>query len=669
MRKILCLYTLLCCFVPSWAQDIKDQVRLLVEDYVSQNEEANVDIELLYETFYDLYENPVNINAANEEMLYKIPFLTPRQISALLDYIKKYGEVHNIYELQGVYGFDQTLLRKIAPFITFAEVEDDYKQKIYFKHEILLRSTTVVEKQEGYKRPDSMTHYAGSPYSALIKYKGSMSKTFFWHLTAEQDRGEAWFEHADVVDFWSLGLEYQGKGLIKNAIIGDFRMCLGQGLVINNNFGYGKSSQVMDVIQKGAMLKRFTSSSEYALFRGGATHLQWKKFNMVVGISSRLADASLDSIDNEILIRSFPETGLHRTSSEIEKYKAARVSDVITHLDYTHEKLKIGATFAGEHLSNIYKAAERWDNYFMPQYQDYYNVSLDYKWKFRDIMFFGELATDKQNGWAGIQGLLLYPSSRVQMSMVYRNYGKKYFSLYGQAFGEGSKINNEEGLYLGTNILIAKGWSLDWYLDWYRFPWLRYGISRPTTGYDVLFQPNYSPTRNTSMHWRVKYEEKENNKSTNMPLNEIENTQRLELRYHLITKVTDNIALQSRIATTHQLNMDDENGYLIYQDVTAKMLQQKLSMTLRYSLFNTTSYASRIYTFESDVLYLSSIPSFYGKGSRTYLNSSYKLNDIFTFYLKLSYGKNYDGRTMGSGLDAIDADHKTDVHFQVRIKL
>jgi hypothetical protein len=255
------------------------------------------------------------------------------------------------------------------------------------------------------------------------------------------------------------------------------------------------------------------------------------------------------------------------------------------------------------------------------------------------------------------------------MTMVYRNYSKDYFALYGQAFGEGSHVNNEEGLYMGTNILIAKGWSLDAYLDWYRFPWLRYGVPRPTSGYDIFFQPQFSPSRTTSMHWRVKYEEKEDNFNNDTPLNQIINTQRLNMRYHLSTRINDNLLLKSRVAMTHVLHLEDEHGYLIYQDVTVKMFQQKLSMSLRYTLFNTSSYESRIYTYESDVLYLSSTPAFHGRGSRTYLNTRYKMNDSFTFYLKAAYSKSFDGRTMGSALDAIEADHKTDIHFQVRIKL
>lgn len=668
-RQLACLFVIFFLSLALQAQDSQDKVRMLVEDYVSQNEEANIDAELLYETFYELLENPININNATADELERIPFLSSHQVNALYDYLQKYGPILSLFELQGVYAFDRQLIENLAPFIVFKERETSYQRKLYLKNEFLLRSNTVVEDQEGFIRPDSLSHYAGPQYSALLKYKGALGQKYSWHITAEQDRGEPWFDHAAVTDFLSAGVQYNGDAQLKSLILGDYRMRFGQGLVLNNNFGYGKSSQVNDVIQKGEGLRRFTSSSEYLLFRGLASHLVWNKVNLYLGLSSRQADASLDSVDNQLVISSFPETGFHRTASEIAKYKSARISDAMLHADYTYHNLKVGATLSAQHLSQPFQKADLWYNYYAPQYQDYYNASIDYKWNMRGMMLFGELATDKQGGIAALQGVTVSPSSRVAMSVVYRHYTKDYFAFYGQAFGEGSSVSNEEGLYLGANVLIANGWSVDTYFDWYRFPWMRYGISRPTSGYDVLFQPNYSPSHNTTMHWRLKYEEKEDNFNAGTPNNSIINTRRLNLRYHLNTQLTEYLSLQSRIASSHALHLSGENGYLIYQDVKAKLLQQRLTMTLRYALYNTSSYESRIYTYESDVLYLSSTPAFYGRGSRTYLNTSFKLNEHFTFYLKTAYSKAYDGRTMGSSLDAIDADHKTDIHLQLRIKI
>ncbi len=651
------------------SQDVGDDIQRIIEDYVSQSETSSDDVEMLYEQLYDLYEHPINLNTATIDQLEQIPFITPRQINAFLQYRKRFGQLLNIYELQAVYSFDQQTVLSILPFVTFQEVEENYKRKIYWKHQLLMRTTTVLEDQEGYIRPDSMTHYQGGSYSALLKYTGSLRKDWSWHLTGEQDRGEAWFSHATATDFLSAGLQYQGEKWLKDVVVGDYRLCFGQGLVVNTNFGYGKSSQVLDVIQKGKEIRRSTSSSEYGFFRGGASHLNYNNWDLYLAASSRLADASTDSIDGERVIVSLPITGFHRTESEVLKFKSARINDAVLHMDYRFSDLKIGATLLGQKLSDQWVPTARPDNVFQPHYTSLYVGGLDYKWNWKGVMVFGEAATGKYGGVSGIQGLSANPSSRVGLSLLYRYYSEDYFSPYSQAFGEGSRVSNEEGLYMGLNLLVAKGWSVDTYFDVYRFPWLRFGESRPGSGYDFFFQPNYIVSRNTKMHWRFKYEEKEETLNDGTAQYGLQNTQRLNARYHLATKISDIISLQTRVAATYALHLHDERGYLIYQDIKAKLLEQKITLSLRYALFNTTSYESRIYTYESDVLYLSSIPAFSGKGSRTYLNASYKINDSFTVYFKAAYSKSYDGRTFGSSLDAIDADHKTDVHLQLRMQL
>lgn len=667
--RIVSSLILLCLFSFSLkSQNVQDKIRLIVEDYMSQNDERNVDVELIYEVLYDLYESPLNVNSASEVELQTIPFLSLRDAKALLDFRQQYGPLNTIYELQGVYGFNLDLIQNISPFISFDESYQTYKKRLYLSQEALLRTTTIVEQQEGYHRPDSLSHYEGKPYSLLLKYKGQLNKKILWHLTAEQDKGEAWFTHATTTDFLSAGVEYNGDDWIERIVLGDFRMRFGQGLIVNNNFGYGKSSQVMGVLQKGDGLRRYTSSSESKLFRGAAAHIKTKPVDIFIGLSSVKADASLDTLDELPIISSFPTTGLHRTSSEVDKYKQARISDAIIHLDYKNGNLQLGTTVAFQKLSATYHKPDRLDNIYAPIYDQYYNLGIDYKWTYKQLMFFGELATDKQNAWATVQGLMVYPSSRIALSLVYRNYAKNYHAFYGQAFGENSRVNNEEGLYLGTNLSISKAWSIASYFDWYLFPWARYGVARPSTAYDVLLQPQYAPSKKLSMYWQLKYEDKEDAQLTDSPQFQIINTQRANIRYHISAQLTEYISIQSRFASTHVLHLPGENGYLIFQDLKAKMFGGKLTATLRYAIYNTASYESRVYAYESDVLYLSSTPAFFGSGSRSYINGSYAVTDAITLYCKLAYTKSFDSETLGSALDMIDADHKTDVHLQLRVK-
>ena len=88
-------------------------------------------------------------------------------------------------------------------------------------------------------------------------------------------------------------------------------------------------------------------------------------------------------------------------------------------------------------------------------------------------------------------------------------------------------------------------------------------------------------------------------------------------RFHISYKEGENWTFSNRVeSTTILLNNEKENGYMFYQDIKYKPLFGKITFSSRYILFNTSTYDSRIYAYESDVLYGYSIPSYYGKEVR-----------------------------------------------------
>ena len=64
-------------------------------------------------------------------------------------------------------------------------------------------------------------------------------------------------------------------------------------------------------------------------------------------------------------------------------------------------------------------------------------------------------------------------------------------------------------------------------------------------------------------------------------------------------------------------------GYAVYAEMTCGGAGKKFGGSFRVSYFNTGSWDSRIYMYESDVLYGFSVPALYGKGFRSYINMRY----------------------------------------------
>jgi hypothetical protein len=115
--------------------------------------------------------------------------------------------------------------------------------------------------------------------------------------------------------------------------------------------------------------------------------------------------------------------------------------------------------------------------------------------------------------------------------------------------------------------------------------------------------------------------------------------------------------------------MEDEQGMIFTQDLIYKPKSSPIDLSLRYALFDTDSYDTRIYSFESNALYVFSVPAYYYRGSRAYVLLRY------TFLRKCDlwarYAINiYEGRnSTGSGAEEIKGNTRTELTLQLRITL
>ena len=88
-------------------------------------------------------------------------------------------------------------------------------------------------------------------------------------------------------------------------------------------------------------------------------------------------------------------------------------------------------------------------------------------------------------------------------------------------------------------------------------------------------------------------------------------------------------------------------------------------LQFRAQAFDAREWNNRVYIYENDVLYAYAIPFVYGLGGRFWLNARYKINDIFSVYLRVS-------ETIYQDAWAVEHDKKstrTDVHALLRVKL
>jgi hypothetical protein len=657
----------------------------LIEN-LAVNLDENIDYTGLYDDLNFYLNDPLNLNTATIEDLEKLQILNDFQIKSLLNYIYKTGKMLSVYELQLVYGFSEQDITNILPFITVKNISSNEPLNLknalkYGNNQFFLRSQKVLEEQVGYSpisdsallaKPNS--RYLGNSYKIYAKYKYNYKNKIYAGFTAEKDPGEDFFSGSNKsgFDYYSAHLQINDIGIIKTLSIGDYQAKFGQGLVLGSNMGGGKNSNVLNIRRKAQGLKKYSSTNENEFMRGVGTTIALKNIEISVFYSQKNIDANIsDSINNDISdVSSFQISGLHSIPSELIDEKAIGEQIFGGNISFNQRNFKVGITALNyQYSANLNKKINP-ENQFDFRGNQNSNLSIDYQFRFLDFNFFGEEAISESGGKAFFNGMLINLAPQISLSALHRYYDRNYQSNYGNAFAESSGNSNESGLYFGIEVHPIKHWKISGYFDNYKFQWIKSGIDAPSSGYDWFLQADYYPLRTLSMYLKFKNEEKQVNQSSTSGIDKLVSQRNLKIRFHLNSLINEQITLKSRIETSSfsEGNEDTDYGYLVYQDVFYTFKKTPLSINMRFAIFDTDSYDSRIYAYESDILYAFSIPAYYSKGTRTYLNLKYSIGNFMDIWLRYSqtYYSNLD--VISSGLTQINGNTKSEIKAQVRIR-
>jgi hypothetical protein len=296
------------------------------------------------------------------------------------------------------------------------------------------------------------------------------------------------------------------------------------------------------------------------------------------------------------------------------------------------------------------------------------NLGLFYNYTYKNMYLYGEAAKGLGGGIAYINGVLISLSPTVSAALTYRDYDKDYHSFFNQAVSESSEAVNEKGLYAGLNINPNKHWAFSFYGDYFRFPWLKYRVDEPSKGYEILTQAVYTPSKTFKVLVRFKTEHKQQNTDLDVPINFLDNVKREGYRAEASWQLNNNWHFQNRLEISQYKkgSANREFGYLVYQDVDYSPMFAKLTGNVRFAYFNTPSYNSRIYAYEDDVLYSFAFGMYNGIGFRTYFNLKYSIVKKLNVWVRYGLFVYKDVETVGTYLDEIKGNKKSEVKIQVR---
>lgn len=654
--------------------NIKSQTVIPVDnwmDYVesmAEDTENQQQVETLYNELSYLTEHPFNVNMVTAEELQRLPFLSDKQIEELCTYREKYGQLVSLYELKQLTSFDFTT---IGLFLPFVYVEDKTstlfngkKRKEYGKSEIQLRYDRSFQKKKGYVNyPDSVLddnpnkRYSGEPYYHSLRYSYSRGTHIQLGVVGEKDAGEAFLNsHHKEYDYYSAHLLIKEVGMLKSLVLGDYKVSFGQGLVISNDFSPSRSSQVLQTKRRTNGFRRHFSTNETDFFRGAASTISLKKVDISFFYSFRKLDATADSS----LITSFKTDGLHRLPRESDKKGTVSTHTVGGNIRYASPQFSAGVTVVG------YSFGDKWVEPEQKPYNVYafhgssnLNISVDYQVKIKKMTFYGETALSQNGALATLHGLQLTPASYISWLISHRYYDKRYHAFYGNAFGQNSSVQNEQGVYIGMQLFPAASWKLSMYADFFSFPWLKYGVNTPSSGKEYMAEAIYTPVNKLSFSVRYQQKEKE---STQVGLQH-----RLRLQTIYVPSVF--LTLRTTLnGTRYEQSPDKSSGWMISQSIGFKPSSYSFQMDGYISWFDTDDYDSRITSYEKNLLYAFSMPTYYGQGIRLAVSFKSEIVKNISLSAKIGWAHYYDREFIGSDLEEITGKNKTDINTLISWK-
>lgn len=495
--------------------------------------------------------------------------------------------------------------------------------------------------------------YLGSKYKHWIRYQFHYSDRVKLGFTGSKDAGEPFFTKGNGAgyDFYSFYFQIRKWGRLKNLTIGRYRLHEGMGLILNNDFSYGKLSTLSALGRNSNVIR--VHSSRYAanyLQGAAATVTIAPRLDLTGFVSYRKIDATLKNGGIQTIL----QTGLHRTDKEMAKKDVASTFLAGGNINWRTGGFHVGATgFYNSFSLPLTPNRNLLYKRFAPVGSAFWNASIDYGYVSPKWVMQGETATGSCGTVATVNAMSYVFSHRFSLVALQRFYPYRYYSLYANAFSDGTDVQDESGVYIGCNWSPTDKWNVTAYTDVAYFAWPKFGTSSSTHSWDNLISVTFRPTNRLSLNTRYRYKDKQDVQTQRI---------RLTASYggHSWSSRTQCDVSGVSEATERSF------GWMACQQLSYSCRWLRLSGMVGY--FHTDDYASRIYASEPTLLYGTHFSSFFGQGMRCVLMARTDVGHHLTALCKWGGTKYFDRNHISSGLQQIDGSMQADVEIQVKWK-
>lgn len=619
-------------------QDSLWMLESAIDNYEMQMENLE-EMEGVSEEFLEQLESSQsgkpNLNDLNYEVAINRLLLSDYQYYQLQLYIEEYGQLYSIYELDAIEGFTVkdrlrlTVMAVIAPppkpKPTFKELWKSSKSVLW------VRYGQVVEQQAGYDTTRS-NHYDGSPAHVQFRYDYSIRQQFGFRIAGEKDAGEQFFrgEQKNGFDHYSGSVYVKNLKWLKYAVLGDYRLNFGQGLVLGSSMMSGKGGDVSTIRRFAEGVRPVATTNESELFQGGAATLGNSNWS------------------GSLFVGTITESNRNAFGGTAS-YRRANFS------------VGVHTVCFGE-FADTALAREKWQALFHP---NRVNAGLSYHAVWRKQLIFGEMAVNETGKVSMLHTAVFTVNPVFRFATLVRYYATGYEAPMGRAFRVISGDCGELGAYLAGHIVLSRKVEADFFFDYYRLLWLSYQTDAPIQGADGGVTLTCQLSRKSTLMMRYQWRSKPKNASGEDYLRRVMDQNRHRIRLQWTNEPFPLLKLKTEVSAVFNRTEGTKwnKGILMYQDLVLALKRPQLSLYLRVAYFDTDSYDERLYAYENDVYYAFTVGSYYYQGLRAYLMLRYKIQNL-SIWLRVSRTHYLNKETISSGLTEIDKPHKTEVKVQ-----
>ncbi len=636
------------------------------------------------ERFTALAKSPLDLNNASAGDLSVLPGLSGSDAYRIVQHRRKQGPYQAWTEVREVSGITQTTVGAIRPFLTLTPPDpgifpgfDTVISNLDFS--LIQRYSRDLDLGRGYRTG----RFLGAPGRLTTRLRLEHRRRLQLAMTLDKDPGEPlrWSPSTDTYGFDHISgsLTLRDLGPIETLVLGDFTGQFGQGIALWQGLRFGKGRDpVSPALQTGRGVVPYHSASEANFFRGIAATISLPAgLSLTAFASHRHRDASLDSSaapsgpsSSSIPVRTVSVGGQHRTPSEIARKGTFGERTMGSALEYRASILHVGMVGYRARFDRPLRPGDRPSRRYRVDGRGTSMVSAYATAFLDDYTLFGEVARTPSGTYGGLFGAALNANSIADAILLGRWYPPQFAGLYGGAFGNGSRPQNEIGIYTGLNLQIARDWTLGVYFDQFRAPWLRFNIPRPTTGWETRAVLDYEPRPWLSTYLQVRTQSQEEATEQQGPggrlLEAVQRERRSSLRWHTEYTFSDALTARTRIELSRRTTPASSASGVFLSQGLRWTPHPRVQLDAQLAFFDTDGFAARIYAYERDLLYSFSVPVFFDRGRRSYVLIRYE--PVPSLTIEAKYGiTTYDNRSrIGSGLNEFQGSSRREIRAQIR---